>query len=143
MNIWNGKFSHDEADYGILDDVEFELHVNLDQGSFSGTATDPEFSELCKLPIHVNGFVDGDHISFVKVYPFWYGLDENDVLYLDETKKEHRVEYDGYYDPNVNQWTGHWEILIDETKVEFEVYEQVYLGGSWEMELPFDSYNKD
>lgn len=139
MNIWTGKLSHDEADYGILDDVNFELYVDLKLGSFSGNATDPEYIELCKLPIHVEGFVDGDHISFVKIYPFWYGLDENDVLYLDETKKEHRVEYDGYFDPDVNKWTGHWEVIIDEVQVEFEIYEHVYIGGSWEMELPFDS----
>ena len=141
MEIWKGIFTHDEADYGVQDDVNFELHVKIINGSFEGIATDPEYSKLSNIPVMVNGYLEGDHINFSKIYPYWYGLDENDVLYIDKTKKNHKVDYDGYYNPDLNKWTGYWEVIVDEAMVNSKTTTPVYLGGTWEMDLPFDMYD--
>jgi hypothetical protein len=141
VEVWQGQFEYDKADYGFDTVVKFELHVKFENGSLEGITTDPEFAELSDLLVMVKGFVEGDHISFVKSYPLYYESDENGKSSINESKKGHDVVYDGYFDPTVNKWTGHWEILTDEIKVDVELYEQHYVGGIWELELPFDSLN--
>ena len=133
MEIWKGKFKYDLGDYGHDREVEFELQVELKDGNFSGIATDPDFAKLSSLQIPVEGTFEGDHISFVTTFPFKYDQDEDGKSFINETENGHDVNYDGYYDPDVNKWTGDWEIL------EGEVDEQLFVGGTWELDLPFDS----
>lgn len=139
--IWKGQFRYDKADYGFDDVVNFELQVEFVNGSLKGIATDPEFAELSDLPVTVKGFIEGDHISFIKSYPLKYESDENGKSFINESTKGHDVVYDGYFDPTVNKWIGHWEIIADEIKVDLEVYQQLYVGGNWELQIPFDAYN--
>jgi len=79
LETWKGKSSHDEADYGVQVDVYFELQITLEDGSFGGIATDPEFSKLSIVPVLVKGQLEGDHIRFIKTYPFWYGVGGNEL----------------------------------------------------------------
>ena len=133
MQIWEGRFKYDLADYGHEREVEFELHVELQNGKFEGTAFDPEFAALSNKQIQVKGSIDGDHVNFVTTFPFRYDQDENGKPFINESEKGHDVVYDGYFNPDVNLWTGDWEIL------EGEISEQLFVGGSWELTLPFDS----
>lgn len=141
MENWKGEFQYDKADYGFDTIVQFELEVEFENGTIKGIATDPEFEELSKLPIIVKGFIEGDHISFIKSYPLRYESDENGNSFIKKSEKGQDVVYDGYFDPFVDKWTGHWEILMDETKVDVDLYENFYVGGIWELKIPFDAYN--
>ena len=79
METWKGKSSHDEADYGVQEDVYFELQITLEDGSFGGIAKDPEFSKLSIIPGLVKGQLDGDHIQLIKTSQFWYGVGGNEL----------------------------------------------------------------
>lgn len=141
MEIWKGQFACDEADYGVVPEVDFELQINLVLNEFTGFAKDAEFSELSSLPIRVEGFFDKDHVIFTTTYPCCYDTDENGKKFIDESIKGHEVVHDGYFDPLVDKWTGDWEIVIDEQKDSSGMREQIYVGGTWELDLPFDSFN--
>ncbi|MDG1429369.1 MAG: hypothetical protein P8M19_06060 [Crocinitomicaceae bacterium] len=54
--------------------MHFELQITLEDGSFGGIATDPEFSILSIVPVLVKGQLEGDHIRFIKTYLFWCGV---------------------------------------------------------------------
>ena len=136
MEIWKGTFKYDLGDYGHEREVAFELRVKFKDGKISGIATDSDFVLLSSLPIPVKGFFEGDHISFVTTFPFKYDQDENGKSFINESEKGHDVNYDGYFNPDVNKWTGDWEIL------EGEEDEQLFVGGTWELDLPFDSYGE-
>lgn len=131
--IWKGKFSYNPEEYGIVEDVSFELYVQLKDGKFNGVVYDDEFRELCDILPKVKGFIDENHISFVITYPIAYSVDENEVVSIDPTKKGHDVSYDGYYTDNLGKWIGKWEILAKRIKEGKDDYYQHYSAGGWEM----------
>ena len=79
METWKGKSSNDEADYGVQEDLHFELQITLEDGSFGGITTDPEFSILSIVPVLVKGQLEGNHIRFIKTYLFWCGVGGNEL----------------------------------------------------------------
>jgi hypothetical protein len=97
-----------ESSYGFK--IEIELDDNL---SFTGTVWEDEFSEISGKLVSVRGFIDGDHISFVKKYPCKYEFDENLEVVLDIDKPGHEVIYDGYWNEELENWTGEWYIQDD------------------------------
>lgn len=133
--IWKGKFSYDPIEYGIIDDVNFELYVELKNGSFEGVSYDDEFRELCDELAKVKGFIEDEHISFVVTYPISYSIDENDVVSIDPSKKGHDVIYDGNFIGNLGKWAGTWEILAEKVKMGKDEYFQHYSTGHWEMTM--------
>lgn len=136
MEIWKGEFMYDQGSYGHENIVKFELHVDIVVGSFEGIATDPEFEELCDLPIKVSGFINKDHISFVKIYPFLYEENADGKNVLDRTSPDHKVTYDGYYDPIVNKWTGDWETIEEVVKTDDGPDKEYFSVGTWELTIP-------
>lgn len=133
--IWKGKFSYNPEEYGIIDDVNFELYIELADDKFEGVVYDDEFRELCDLLPKVKGFIEDDHINFVVTYPISYSIDENDVVSVDPTKKGHDVAYDGYFIENSGKWVGKWEILAQKIKTGKDEFYQHYSMGSWEMSM--------
>lgn len=141
MQTWKGEMNYDEVHFGPNQPEVFQLDVEFENGQFSGTSVDAEFSKISELPIQVAGFVEGDHISFIKSYPFHYEADEDGITQIDTSRAGHNVLYDGYFDPIVEKWTGDWEIQVDEINPTDEAYKQIYIGGAWELNLPFDYFD--
>ena len=133
--IWKGKFSYDPQEYGIVDDVDFELYVELTDSKFEGVVYDEEFRELCEILPKVKGFIEGDHISFVVTYPVAFSIDENDEISIDTSQKGHDVAYDGYYAANAGKWIGKWEILAKKIKNKEDEYYQHHSIGGWEITM--------
>lgn len=131
--IWKGKFSYNPQEYGVLDDVDFELYVELNDSKFEGVVYDDEFRELCEILPKVKGFIEDDHISFVVTYPVAFSIDENDEISIDKTQKGHDVAYDGYYAPNLGKWIGKWEILAQKIKKGKDEFYQHHSIGAWEI----------
>ena len=86
--IWKGKFSYNPEEYGVVDDVNFEMYVSFKNGKFEGKVYDDEFRELCEELAFVKGFVEKNQIYFVVTYPISYAIDENDKVQIDTTKKD-------------------------------------------------------
>jgi len=132
--VWKGKFSYNPEEYGIVDDVDFELYVELKDGKFEGKVYDDEFRELCDQLAIVKGFIEENRIHFVVTYPISYSMDENDQVQIDPNKKGHDVIYNGFLNPNRGKWEGEWEIMEEEPiEGSYDVY-QYHSTGGWEME---------
>ena len=142
MEVWIGEMNFEEAHFGPNKAELFQLEIEFNRGKFTGVSVDNEFLKISDLPIQVAGFIEGDHISFIKSYPFHYEADEGGVTKIDTTRAGHNVIYDGYFDPIIEKWSGEWEIQIDEINPIDSDYKQIYIGGEWELNIPFDSYNE-
>lgn len=108
----------------------FKMNIELDDNlSFTGTVWEDEFSGISGKSLTVRGFIDEDHISFVKKYPCKYESDENSQVVIDIDKPGHEVIYDGYWNEELKNWTGEWEI---EGEIELfhlnEIKASVYIG---------------
>ncbi len=89
----------------------FRMEVELDKNfSFNGTVWEEEFTEMSGKHLSVKGFIDNDHISFVKQYPCLYKIDEKWKVNIDVSKRGHAVIYDGYWDESIGSWIGEWEV---------------------------------
>jgi len=133
-HIWKGKFSYNPIEYGIVDDVLFEMYVELNGENFEGKVYDEEFRELCEELAFVKGEVSETKIHFVVTYPISYSTDENDQVQIDASKKGHDVIYNGTFNPNKGRWEGDWEILEEEPIEGSDDIYQYHSTGEWEME---------
>ncbi len=128
---WKGKYAYEEG-FPIEDSFDFELKVQYNEGSFHGIAIEEEFTKLSGETASVKGFIDGDHISFFKQYPFKFEELEDGITIIDRQERGHTVVYDGYFSIEKNRWEGHWEITFDEIKILNEEYE-IFDWGFWYM----------
>ena len=132
--IWKGKFSYNPEEYGVVDDVNFEMYVSFSNGKFEGKVYDEEFRELCEELAFVKGFIEKEKIYFVVTYPISYSIDENDRVQIDPSKKGHDVIYTGLLNKQLNKWEGSWEILEEEPIEGSDDVYQYHSTGWWVME---------
>jgi hypothetical protein len=132
--IWKGKFSYNPEEYGVVDDVNFEMYVSFSNGKFEGKVYDEEFRELCEELAFVKGFIENEKIYFVVTYPISYSIDENDRVQIDPSKKGHDVIYTGLLNKQLNKWEGSWEILEEEPIEGSDDVYQYHSTGWWVME---------
>jgi len=127
--IYLGSF-YDIDKEGNESPFQFRIDVEIDEKlSFNGTVWEEEFTGITGKLLSVKGFIDKDHISFVKQYPCAYEFDENRNIIIDESRKGHEVIYDGYWDENTGSWTGEWEVEGETEVFQLnEVKTKVYIG---------------
>ena len=122
-----------EQDDGIIS-IPFVLNLLFDGTKFSGSSIDEETKDLFSN-VKVEGFLEGDLISFIKTYPFEYFWDEQDQkMVANKNFPEHRVTYQGHYNKSTKKYEGEWEIMIDETLLGGGVFKEQYISGYWEIE---------
>lgn len=133
--IFTGKY-YDIDQQGNESSFSFKMDVELDSKmNFSGIVWEEEFSEISGKNLSVKGFIDDDHISFVKQYPCFYAYDENGKVIIDTSKKGHEVIYDGYWNDNIGVWVGEWEVEGQtELKGLDDITTEVFIG-SFEMKM--------
>lgn len=131
--IWKGKFSYDQEDYGFVDEVDFELYLHFDGNEMKGVCYDEEFRDLYHELPKVFGTIDGDKIEFTVTYPVSYSINEEDEIVIDPTKKGHDVIYKGEFDHALNRWRGIWEIFEAVEKSGKVTVYQHYSHGYWEL----------
>lgn len=73
---WKGAYCYKE-EFDDSDCHGFDLRVTVDDDEFYGTAPDQEFTSLTGDVATVEGFIEGDHISFTKKYPYLYILEDD------------------------------------------------------------------
>ena len=134
LGQWAGFFDYG-PEYG--DDlhgekISFRLYIKFYwDGQFIGECVDYDGVGSNFEKASINGFLDGDFISFVKRYPHFYGFDEKDNPIEDEAKPHPEIYYTGQYNHNSKTFTGIWEMQTDiqtlgkESKVEIN-------SGKWE-----------
>lgn len=110
---WNGHYVYGEGYpdnlYGQA--VPFEIKWINDDGSLTGTCTD-EITEKYydHRPATVQGFIEGNMISFIKQYPCYCTIDEAGNVTLYENQPAAEIHYSGTL---VNDhFEGEWEISM-------------------------------
>lgn len=132
---WIGKYVNIGPN-GIEEDFPFRIDVVLDNKlNFTGTAWEEEFCTISQLKIDVKGFIDDDHISFIKSYPCLFELDENFNAVIDKTQKGHEVTYNGYWKEETNNWEGFWDIKVESTLISEGNYEDELIIGPFDMKV--------
>ena len=113
-------------------EVAFVAVIVVEDGVLSGTAEEPVTRDLMERPAALSGFIEGNVISFIKQYPYYYWEDKNGKYYIDRTRLHPPVHYSGLYDPASDAFTGEWEIEVFLDRDEYG--EDSYLiTGTWEL----------
>ena len=133
---WTGRYGY-SFDEGSDDFYAFQITATYNNGSFEGTLYDEEFSGHTQDLVHVKGFIEGDLISFVTTYPYYFAYKDDGSIIVDKSVKGHNVTYEGYFNERTGSWNGQWEIIVSEkrTKQAPEDYKEYFIKGPWEMRL--------
>ena len=132
---WIGKYV-DIGHKGEDEEFAFRIDADLnDEMSFTGTVWEEEFYEKTKMFLTVKGFINKEHISFVKSYPCLFVIDENFNTIIDKNQKGHEVVYNGYWNNDDGIWEGNWEVKGDILFKDIDNYEEEIFSGPFEMKL--------
>ena len=126
---YQGHYYHPDLE-GNENAFQFRIEAEIDEKlTFNGVVWEEEFTGITGKLLTVKGFIDEDHISFVKKYPCAYEYDELGKIIIDESRKGHEVIYDGYWDENTGAWTGEWEVEGETEVFHFnEIKTHVFIG---------------
>lgn len=129
---WKGAYCYKE-EFDDSDCHGFDLRVIVDEDEFYGTAPEQEFTSLTGDAATVEGFIEGDHISFTKKYPYLYILEDDGTFIFDQSKPGHEVIYTGQFNAELHRWEGEWEVHGMETKFPNGDWEVETIWGTWIM----------
>lgn len=127
---WTGHYVYGEGYPENLYGQSVPFHIewtNID-GSLTGTCTDEIVEKYYDTPATIQGFVEGEMISFIKQYPCFCAVDEEGNVTLYKDKPASEIHYSGTL---VNDhWEGEWEISM--MYVMEDGYVQEYVcSGTW------------
>ena len=134
LGQWAGFFVYG-PEYGNKlhgEKVSFRLYIKFYwDGIFIGECVDHDGVGSNFEKATINGFLDGDFISFIKRYPHFHGFDEKGNPIEDEKIPHPEIHYTGQYNHNRKAFIGSWEMQIgihaldEESEVEIN-------AGKWE-----------
>ncbi|WP_298539514.1 hypothetical protein [uncultured Aquimarina sp.] len=128
---WKGQFTYQDG-YSDIDqyrEVIFEMEIKVDNDSFVGISKDSESKELFDKPASVKGFFDNDMISFVLKYPYSYYRDDDGTLVVEKGYEHPDIQYIGFYDEDLKEYKGNWEIVVDQETYGTDNLLEVVNGG--------------
>lgn len=120
-----------ESDKPEIDEVKyyFEVRFESDDESFVGIAT--EENTNFEKPIMVKGFFQEGFISFEKLYPYLWFVDEHGNQVFDPLKPHPKIYYSGNIESDNQRISGEWQ-MTDETNSYITGFEDYYTG-IWEL----------
>ncbi|AXT49495.1 hypothetical protein D1818_01165 [Aquimarina sp. BL5] len=128
---WKGQFTYLDG-YNTLDqyrEVDFMMEIDVNNSSFVGISRDSESKELFDKPASVKGFFDNDMISFVLKYPYSYYRDDHGTLVVEKEYEHPDIQYIGFYDEDLKEYKGNWEIVVDQEAYGTDNLLEVVNGG--------------
>lgn len=131
---WAGFFDYGPQ-YGSElhgEKVSFRLYIKFYwDGQFIGECVDYDGVGSNFEKATINGFLDGDFISFIKRYTHFLGFDESGNPIEDESKPHPEIYYQGQYNQNRKAFIGSWEMQIENSSFD-EKSEIEISSGKWE-----------
>lgn len=132
---WQGFFKYG-PEYGTIiegNEAEFRLFIEeYNDGKFSGRIIDWDGLGADGEVSEMQGFIDGDLISFKKQYFRSFIIDEFGNTSVEEDVPGHTVIYEGRFDKKTNNFLGKWEIVRELSHTPYLTLEEV-LSGTWRM----------
>lgn len=109
---WVGNFVYGEPYPDDVKGVSVPFYVewtNVD-GVLTGTCTDDETKMYFDRPSTIQGFVEGEVISFIKRYPCYWTVDEAGEVIIYEREPSMDIHYSGTFVDG--HYEGEWEMTI-------------------------------
>lgn len=137
MAVWKGHYSLSADNVEGLQEkkIDFELHLNLNEGSFTGTMLDTAYAELSDDTIVVTGFFEDNYVSFVAKYPLRAVPNAEGIFVLDTNLPNHEVTFYGEFEEDSKKISGDWEI-VENTELGVFGVNVLYSSGKFEMLEP-------
>jgi hypothetical protein len=133
---WVGQYTYgpEFGDEMYGQNVQFRLFLkDAGNGQFTGTSVDIEGFGANMDKATVNGFIDGNFISFTKEYPKNFIIDEDGHTHEDQANSHPRLSYSGSLDKSLNAYRGTWELWVNEVlDGERGSFVDIFTG-TWEM----------
>lgn len=135
LGQYQGFFQYG-AVYGTLIEgqkAEFRLFIEeYKNGIFSGRIIDWEGMGADGEVSAVQGFIEGDLISFTKQYSRRLIFDDFGNTTIEEGMPGYAVIYEGHFDKETNNFQGSWEIVQDTFHTPTLMIEDIS-SGSWRL----------
>ncbi len=132
---WIGHFTYGPS-YGEElngEKVQFRLFINeCSNREFWGKSIDLEGIGANYEVAEIKGFLKEDFISFTKLYPHYYQIDEGGNTSTELNSRHPEIHYEGFYDSHLKKITGKWEMSFDLEQVGEDWLEDV-CSGTWEI----------
>ncbi|MBN2610449.1 MAG: hypothetical protein JXB00_02735 [Bacteroidales bacterium] len=112
--------------------MKFRLVLEENDGEFTGECVDTEGTGVIPEPASINGFIDDQVISFVKLYPHFYFVNDQVEIVKDEDKEPVEINYSGEYNAENEQFEGDWNAVYAVKQFTFG-YAENLVSGTWVM----------
>ena len=129
---WNGELTFGEENGPDLQNKKknFRLVIEEDDGDIRGECTDTGGTGVIPEPASINGFLDEDMISFIKMYPAFYIIDPKGEIKLIAEKEPPEFNFSGYYNAETDAFEGDWHVVFEIRQLTFGFAEYA-LSGTW------------
>lgn len=135
---WKGCYTYRD---GYIEEFlsvkeHFTLELNVAGEILEGTVIDSYIEKYFDKPATVRGYLEGRDLIMIKIYPHYFGTDENGLVFLDPKRPSHEIHYVGRI---TTSWfssryfvEGNWD--ISESFRDADGNTLYYTGeGDWEM----------
>ncbi|BAV04975.1 hypothetical protein SAMN05421788_11370 [Filimonas lacunae] len=130
---WHGKYTYGEgygpAYHGVS--TAFEISLTLERGILKGYCIDDPKVYPMKQPATIEGFIEGNLISFIKKYACAWSIDYNGNVIEYPQKPSHEIHYTGYFEEGL--FKGEWEIMSNKEVDRNGNILSNSLDGNWSM----------
>jgi len=129
---WQGEYTygHGYPKNYIGKSVSFDISMTLTDGVLKGTCTDDKEKVPVSKPAIMDGFIEGNFISFIKQYAHAWEIEADGTVIEHENQPSHEIHYTGTYD--TDGFTGDWEIAMTYVYPN-GVLQEYLVGGTWSM----------
>ena len=96
---WKGFYTCENG-YPVEDcgkPFAFQIEWTIKDGRIKGSSLDEECKGLFSEPASIEGFIDGDFVSFIKKYPACWGYDEEHNLCIMDNIPAPEIHYAGHF----------------------------------------------
>jgi hypothetical protein len=131
---WEGYYSHGEqySEERRKTKVGFYVKIVLDNGVLNGTCEEYITKVHMSGPAILTGSIDGGTIRFVKQYPYYYEVDEQNKILVDKSRGSFPIHYSGSFDQSTHSFVGIWGIEPIPGK-NMDRGDAYLFSGSWTM----------
>lgn len=130
--VWKGQYVYGPQYSQKVQEtaVDFRITMTVTDGIVTGTVSE---NLPLSAPATIEGFIDGNMISFVKKYACAWSVDDYGNVLEFPDEPSHEIHYTGSYQEDA--FSGDWEIFVSQVEVYTGMIEAPYSGsGYWTME---------
>jgi len=126
------KIEHPDNNENLKDkEFCFDIEINNNDGELSG-----KFKEIINnnlIEDNISGFIEDSIISFTRLY-YPHHIIHGEINNRDNNNEESlgEMEFSGEYDPNLNEFTGEWHVILNIIQKGYFYFEEGF-SGTWKM----------